>query len=81
MDIFFVFLHHFMHLHIIYIAGIGHLLNIDACLLLAACDSSNDSLLDDVLQVRKSTPDIPKILKGVCPGTWVPIAAKQNENQ
>lgn len=69
------------HLHVINIAGVGHLLNVDACLLLSASDGSDDSLLDDVLQVRKSAPDVTKVFEGVCPGTRVPIAAKQDENQ
>lgn len=69
------------HLHVINIAGIGHLLNVDARLLLGACDSSDDSLFDDILQVRKSTPDVAKVLKGICPGTGIPISAKEDENQ
>lgn len=70
---------HVGRLHVINVAGVGHLLNVDARLLLGASDGSDDSMLDHVLQVRKSTPDISKVLEGVCPGTGVPIAAKQNE--
>lgn len=69
------------HLHVINIAGVGHLLNVYACFLLGTSDGSDDSVLDDVLQIRKSTPDVPKVLEGVCPGTRVPIATKEDENQ
>lgn len=69
------------HLHVINIAGVGHLLNIYAGFLLGTRDGSDDSLLDDVLQIRKSTPDVPKVLKGVCPWTGVPIAAKEDGSQ
>lgn len=72
---------HSIHLHIINVAGVGHLLNVDSCLLLGAGDSSDNSLFDYILQVGKPTPDIPQVLKGVCPGTRVPISAKQDENQ
>lgn len=68
-------------LHVINIAGVGHLLNVDACLFLGASDSSDNSLFNHILQVGKPTPDVPKVLKGVCPGARVPIAAKQSENQ
>lgn len=70
-----------VHVHVINITGVGHLLNVDACLLLGTSDGSDDSMLNDILQVRKSTPDVSKILKGVCPGTRVPIAAKQDKYQ
>lgn len=72
---------HRMYSHIIYVAGVRHLLNVDACLFLGACDGSNDALLNDILQVRKSAPDITKVLKGVCPGTRVPVSATTQENQ
>lgn len=68
-------------LHVIDITGVGHLLNVNARLLLGASDSSDDSLLDDVLQVGKSTPDVPKVLEGVRPGTRIPIAAEGNVDE
>lgn len=47
----FVFSFHSVHIHVINIAGVGHLLNVDACLLLGASDGSDDSMLNDILQV------------------------------
>lgn len=62
-----------LHLHVINITGVGHLLNVDAGPLLGASDSSDDALLNDVLQVRESSPNVPKIFKRVCSGTRIPV--------
>ncbi|KAF3838953.1 hypothetical protein F7725_010721 [Dissostichus mawsoni] len=37
--------------HVVHVAGVGHLLDVDAGLLLGAGQRSDDGLLDDVLQV------------------------------
>ena len=76
----FIFSPHTVHLHVINITGVGHLLNVDACPLTGASDGSDDSLVDDILQVGKSAPDVPKVLEGVCSGTRVPIPTMQDGN-
>lgn len=69
-----------LHSHVIHVARVGHLLKVHADLLRGAGDSSNDSMLDDVLQVGKSSPYIPQVLEGVCSRTRVPIAGEQDQN-
>lgn len=69
---------HRAYVHVIDITGVRHLLNVDARPLLGACDGSDYPMLNDILQVGKSTPDVSQILKGVCPGTGVPVSAKQD---
>lgn len=69
------------HSHVINVARVGHLLNVHADLVRGAGDGSDDSMFDDVLQVGKSTPYVPKVLKGVCSGTRVPIAGEQDQNR
>lgn len=76
----FKFPSHKVYLHVVNVTGVGHLLNVDACLLLAASDGSDDSMLDDVLQVGKPTPDVTKVFKGVCSGTRVPIPTMQHKD-
>lgn len=71
--------YHRGHLHVINIAGVGHLLNVYARLFLGASDGSDDSMFNHILQVGKPTPDVPEVFEGVCSGTGVPVAAKQSE--
>lgn len=74
------FVHPKVHSHVIHVARVGHLLKVHADLVRGAGDSSDDSMLDDVLQVGKSAPYIPQVLEGVCSGTRVPIAGEQDQN-
>lgn len=62
-------------LHVIHIARVGHLLEVDASFFLAASESSDDAVLNDVLQVGEAAPDVAHVLKRVRPGTRIPIPA------
>lgn len=62
-----------VHSHVVNVTGVGHLLHIDTCCLLSPRQHSDDRLLYHILQVGEAPPDIAHILKGVSPGTRVPV--------
>lgn len=62
-----------MFSHVIYVARIRHLLNVHARLLLGPRHGSDNALLNDILQVREPTPDVPHVFKRVGTRTWVPV--------
>lgn len=65
-------------LHVVHIAGIGHLLDVDSGFLLAAGQSSDDPVFNHVLQVCEATPDVAQVLKRVSPRTRIPVSTAEN---
>lgn len=65
--------------HVVHVAGVRHLLDVHAGLLLGARHSSDDAVLDDVLEVREPTPDVPHILKRVGARTGVPVPGEDGD--
>lgn len=59
--------------HVVHVAGVRHLLDVDAGFLLGARHSSDDGLFNNVLQVGETAPDVPHVLKRVCARTRVPV--------
>lgn len=58
-------------LHIIHIAGVRHLLNVDACCLLDSSQYAAHSALHQILDVHKAAPYVAHVIKWV--GSWTRI--------
>lgn len=60
------------HLHIIHVAGVGHLLDVDPCLWGSPSLHPHHRLLHQVLNVDEAPPDVAQVAEGVSCRTWVP---------
>lgn len=60
-------------LQVIHVAWIGHLLDVDPERPVVACVKLDDAMFNHVLQVGKTSPDVPLVLHGLCPGAGVPV--------
>ncbi len=69
------------YLHIIYITWIRHLLDVNTSLLFGPSNCSDNAVINYILKVSKSSPNIPQILKRISPGTGIPIPANQKHNK
>lgn len=58
--------------HIIHIAGVRHLLNVNADCLLNSCQDAADGSLYQVLDVHEAAPDVAHVIKRIGCWTWVP---------
>lgn len=63
------------NIHVIDIAWIRHLLDVDSSLLFSSCYCSDDALLYNILKVRETAPNVPHVLKWVSSGARVPVTA------
>lgn len=52
--------------HIVHVAGVWHLLQIEACSGVPATQHAHSCLLQQVLQVHEAAPHIPKVHEGIC---------------
>ena len=68
-------------LHVVDVAGVRHLLDVHARLLLGARDRPHNALLDDVLEVGEPAPHVAHVLEGVRPGTGVPVATERERER
>jgi len=58
--------------HVVHVAGVGHLLDIDAGGLLDSTQQPGQRSLHQVLHVHKAPPDVAHVVEGVCGRTRVP---------
>lgn len=67
--------------HVVYVAGVRHLLDVHAHLLLGARHGSHNALLNNILQVQEPTPNVPHVLKRVGARTRVPVAKEEKNKE
>lgn len=65
--------------HVVYVAGVGHLLEVNAERRLRLAQELQDAVLDHVLQIRKPSPDITQILGRVRPRSRVPVPTESHQ--
>lgn len=65
-------------IHVIYVAGVGHLLQVNTKQGLRFTQELQDAMLNHVLQICKSSPDITQILSRVCPWPGVPVPTESH---
>lgn len=58
---------------VIHVAWIRHLLDVDPERPVVACVKLDDAMFNHVLQVGKTSPDVPLVLHRVCSGAGVPV--------
>lgn len=68
-------------LHVVHIAGIRHLLDVNSRFLLAAGQSSYDPVFNHVLQVGEAAPDVPQVFKRVRSRTGIPVSTAKHTRQ
>lgn len=63
----------YRNVHIVDIAWVRHLLDVDSSLLFSSCYSSDDALFYNILEVGETAPNVPQVLKWVSSGARVPV--------
>lgn len=74
----FSYIKRLIYSQVIYIAWIGHLLNVDPKWPVIACVKLDYAMFNHVLQVGKASPDVPLVLNGVCSGAGVPVPERKH---
>lgn len=60
------------HLHIVHIAGVGHLLDVNPCSWGSPSLHPHHCLLHQVLNVDEAPPDVAQVIEGISCRAWVP---------
>ncbi len=68
-------------LHVVHVAGIRHLLDVNSRFLLAAGQSSYDPVFNHILQVGEAAPDVPHVFKRVRSRTGIPVSTAKHNHQ
>ena len=66
---------------VVHITRIGHLLDVDPEWPVIASVKLDDPVFDHVLQVSKTTPDVPLVLHGVRSGPRIPVPVKGHKGE